>query len=90
MKDIYTIEEWNEIQEMQERADEKRKHEERLQAKKIKKELIKRYVLLMVQVILLIFAFFNIQGINGAFIIYYIILYYMIKNIYIIFVKTID
>lgn len=90
MKDIYTIEEWKEIQEMQERAEEKRRQEERQQAKKIKKELTKRYVLLMVQVMLLIFAFFNIQGINGAFIIYYILVYYIIKNSYIIFVKTID
>ena len=42
MKDIYTIEEWKEIQEMQERAEEKRRQEERQQAKKIKKRYIKK------------------------------------------------
>lgn len=88
--EIFTTEEWKEIQEMQERANEKRKQEERKQAKKKKKELTKRCLLLIGQTALLLFMFFNIQGINGAFIIYYILLYYMIKNIYIIFRKTID
>ena len=90
MKDIYTIEEWKEIREMQERAEEKRKQEERKQAEKRKKELTKRYLLLMGQMALLLFMFCNIQGINGAFIIYYILVYYIIKNICIIFGKTID
>lgn len=87
MKDIYTIEEWKEIQTMQERAEEKRRQEERQQAKKIKKELTKRYLLLIGQMVLLMFMFFNIRGINGAFIIYYILVYCIFKNIYFIVKK---
>lgn len=90
MQEIFTSKEWKEIQTMQERAEEKRKQEERKQAKKRKKELTKRYLLLIGQMALLLFMFFNIQGINGAFIIYYILVYYIIKNICIIFGKTID
>lgn len=90
MQEIFTKKEWKEIQEMQERANEKRKQEERKQTKKRKKELTKRCLLLMGQMALLLFMFFNIQGINGAFIIYYVLLYYIIKNIYIILRKTID
>lgn len=81
MNNIFTKEEWKEIEEMQERAEEKRKQEERTQAKKRKKELTKRYLLLIGQMALLLFMFFNIRGINGAFIIYYILVYYIIKNI---------
>lgn len=86
-KNIFTKEEWKEIQEMQERAEEKRKQEEHQQAKKRKKELTKRYLLLMGQMALLLFMFFNIRGINGAFIIYYILVCCIFKNIYFIVKK---
>lgn len=84
MQEIFTSKEWKEIQTMQERAEEKRKQEERTQAKKRKKELTKRYLLLIGQLAVLMFMFFNIRGINGAFIIYYILVYYIIKNVCII------
>lgn len=87
MQEIFTSKEWKEIQEMQERANEKRKQEERKQAKKRKKELTKRCLLLIGQMAVLVFMFFNIQGINGAFIIYYILLYYTLKNIHFIIRK---
>ena len=84
---IFTREEWKEIQEMQKKAEEKRKAEEERQNKKIKKELIKRYILLVIQSILYLFMILNIKGINGAFIISYILIFYIIKNVYIIIKK---
>lgn len=85
--EIFTRKEWKEIQTMQERAEEKRKAEEERQNKKIKKELIKRYILLVIQAILYLFMILNIKGINGAFIISYILIFYIIKNVYIIIKK---
>lgn len=84
---IFTEKEWKEIQEMQEKAEEKRKAEKERQNKKIKKELKKRYILLILQAILYLFMILNIKGINGAFILSYILIFYIIKNIYIIIKK---
>ena len=83
--EVFTKEEWKEIQTMQKKAEERRKAEEIKQNKKNKKELIKRYIILFLQAILFLFMISNINGINGAFIISYILIYYIIKNIYNIF-----
>lgn len=87
MEDIYTEKEWKEIEEMQERAEEKRKEKEKEQNKRNKKDLNKRYFLLILQVILYLFMILNIKGINGAFIISYMLIFYIIKNVYIIIKK---
>lgn len=83
--EIFTEKEWKEMQVMQEKAEGKRKAEKERQNKRIKKELNKRYILFILQVILYLFMLLNIEGINGAFIISYILIYYIIKNIYNIF-----
>lgn len=85
--EIFSKKEWKEIQTMQEKAEEKRKAEEERKNKRIKKELIKRYILLVIQAILYLFMILNIKGINGAFIISYILIFYIIKNVYIIIKK---
>ena len=85
--EVFTKKEWKEIQTMQEKAEARRKEAEERQNKRIKKELIKRYILLVIQAILYLFMILNIKGINGAFIISYILIFYIIKNVYIIIKK---
>ena len=83
--EIFTKKEWKEIEEMQKKAEEKRRSEEIEQNKRLKKELNKRYILLVLQAVLYLFMVLNIKGINGAFVISYILIFYIIKNIYNIF-----
>ena len=85
--EIFSKKEWLEIEAMQKKAEEKRNAEKERQNKRNKKELKKRFILLILQIILYLFMILNIKGINGAFIISYILIFYILKNVYTIIKK---